>query len=85
MNRRESTESPIDQDKRLRAEAEERLASKFGTNVTFEGVSSASVAIEADIATEEIAQEDRNSDSDSSDLETKKSKKDWKKEVQNNE
>ena len=47
--RRESMESSIDQDKRLRQEAEERLASKFGSEVVFEGISSATVAQEEEV------------------------------------
>ena len=78
----------MDQDKRLRAEAEERLAAKFGNNVDFQGISSASVSLQPAVATEEVAKEESASDSDSdsdSDLEAKKHKKDWKKEVKNNE
>ena len=56
----------------------------FGNNVDFQGISSASVSLQPAVATEEVAKEESASDSDS-DLEAKKHKKDWKKEVKNNE
>ena len=65
--RRESKESSIEQDRRLRQEAEARLASKFGGEVVFEGISSTP-------AKEESSDSDSDSDDSDSDSDDKKKK-----------
>ena len=87
--RRESKESSIEQDRRLRQEAEARLASKFGGEVVFEGISSTPAKEESSdsdsdsdsdsVAKEEVAKEEvateESSDSDDRDYDLGQSKK----------